>query len=246
MITADRPRPLAPHQGVGRRAEPGAGRHGVEARSCRRSRRSSRAASATSRSRTASRARSCRSSSTGRSVSRSSSRGGSGFFSGAAIGVPHLVPRRGVPSVPQAGDQLGPRRRRRARPAGAGAPSSAVGDGRSTNPQDAVLGMLSAIERLGARGPIHRLVVVGPDSDLERSKLVLALGCAIARNFDQPVALIDADLENGSASPSSSARPTSPAWPSASPVSSGSTRRCSASRTATPRSCSTAWCRPRA
>jgi len=74
----------------------------------------------------------------------------------------------------------------------------AVGDGRSTNPQDAVLGMLSAIERLGAAGPIHRLVVVGPESDIERSKLVLALGCAIARNFDQPVALIDADLENAS------------------------------------------------
>lgn len=73
---------------------------------------------------------------------------------------------------------------------------AAMGDGRSTNPQDAVLGMLSAIERLGANGPIHRLVVVGPDADPERSKLVLALGCAIARNFDQPVALIDADLEN--------------------------------------------------
>lgn len=73
---------------------------------------------------------------------------------------------------------------------------SAVGDGRGTNPQDAVLGMLSAIERLGARGPIHRLVVVGPESDVERSKLILALGCAIARNFDQPVALVDADLEN--------------------------------------------------
>jgi capsular polysaccharide biosynthesis protein len=73
---------------------------------------------------------------------------------------------------------------------------SAVGDGRNANPQDAVLGMLAAIERLGARGPIHRLVVVGPESDLERSKLVLALGCAIARNFDQPVALIDGDLEN--------------------------------------------------
>ena len=74
----------------------------------------------------------------------------------------------------------------------------AVGDGRGANPQDAVLAMLAAIERLGARGPIHRLVVVGPESDVERSKLVLALGCAIARNFDQPVALIDADLENAS------------------------------------------------
>jgi len=73
----------------------------------------------------------------------------------------------------------------------------AMGDGRGSNPQDAVLGMLSAIERLGARGPIHRLVVVGPEPDLERSKLVLALGCAIARNFDQPVALIDGDLEHG-------------------------------------------------
>ncbi|HKY16826.1 MAG TPA: hypothetical protein VJM33_18005, partial [Microthrixaceae bacterium] len=75
---------------------------------------------------------------------------------------------------------------------------SAVGDGRNANPQDAVLGMLSAIERLGARGPIHRLVVVGPEADIERSKLILALGCAIARNFDQPVALIDGDLENAS------------------------------------------------
>jgi Mrp family chromosome partitioning ATPase len=75
---------------------------------------------------------------------------------------------------------------------------NAVGDGKGANPQDSVLGMLSAIERLGARGPIHRLVVVGPSNDLERSKLVLALGCAIARNFDQPVALIDADLEHSS------------------------------------------------
>jgi capsular polysaccharide biosynthesis protein len=73
---------------------------------------------------------------------------------------------------------------------------SAIGDGRNANPQDAVLGVLAAIERLGVRGPIHRLVVVGPDSTLERSKLILALGCAIARNFDQPVALIDADLEH--------------------------------------------------
>jgi Mrp family chromosome partitioning ATPase/capsular polysaccharide biosynthesis protein len=74
----------------------------------------------------------------------------------------------------------------------------AMGDGRNANPQDAVLGMLAAIERIGARGPIHRLVVVGPEADLERSKLILALGCAIARNFDQPVALVDADLEHGS------------------------------------------------
>lgn len=74
----------------------------------------------------------------------------------------------------------------------------ALGDGRGANPQDAVLGMLAAIERLGAKGPIHRLVVVGPESDPERSKLILALSCAIARNFDQPVALVDADLENAS------------------------------------------------
>ncbi len=73
-----------------------------------------------------------------------------------------------------------------------------IGDGKSANPQDAVLSLLAAVERLGARGPIHRLVVVGPESNLERSKLVLALGCAFARNFDQPVALIDADLENSS------------------------------------------------
>lgn len=71
-----------------------------------------------------------------------------------------------------------------------------IGEGRNANPQDAVLGVLAAIERLGVRGPIHRLVVVGPDTSLERSKLILALGCAIARNFDQPVALIDADLEH--------------------------------------------------
>lgn len=77
---------------------------------------------------------------------------------------------------------------------------AAVGDGRSTNPQDAVLSMLAAVERLGARGPIHRLVIVAPEADPERSRLVLALGCAIARNFDQPVALIDADLENASLS----------------------------------------------
>ncbi|MCO5312510.1 MAG: hypothetical protein M9952_06180 [Microthrixaceae bacterium] len=75
-----------------------------------------------------------------------------------------------------------------------------IGDGRGTNPSDAVLGMLSAIERLGTAGPIHRLVVVGPEADLERSKLVLALGCAIARNFDQPVAIVDADLQNASLS----------------------------------------------
>jgi len=74
----------------------------------------------------------------------------------------------------------------------------AMGDGRGSNPQDAVLGMLSAIERLGADGPIHRLVMIGPEPDLERSKLVLALGCAIARNFDQPVAIVDGDLEHGS------------------------------------------------
>jgi len=74
---------------------------------------------------------------------------------------------------------------------------TAMGDGRNSNPQDAVLGMLAAIERLGSNGPIHRLVVVGPEADIERSKLVLALGCAIARNFDQPVALIDGDLEHG-------------------------------------------------
>lgn len=72
-----------------------------------------------------------------------------------------------------------------------------VGNGRSSNAQDAVLGMLAAIERLGVSGPIHRLVVVGPRSDEERSKLILALGSAIARNFDQPVAIVDADLEHG-------------------------------------------------
>ena len=71
-----------------------------------------------------------------------------------------------------------------------------LGDGQGPPPEEAVLSMLAAIERLGARGPIHRLVVVGPEADVERSKLVLALGCAIARNFEQPVVRINPDLEN--------------------------------------------------
>ncbi|MBK6668718.1 MAG: hypothetical protein IPG46_03160 [Actinobacteria bacterium] len=73
----------------------------------------------------------------------------------------------------------------------------AVGVDPDGSPSDAVLGMLSAIELLGADGPIHRLVVVGPSEDEERSRLVLALGCAIARDFDQPVALVDANLASG-------------------------------------------------
>ncbi len=70
--------------------------------------------------------------------------------------------------------------------------------GRSGNPQDAVAGVISAVERLSLNEPIHRLVLVGPGTSQERATLSLAMANVIARSFGQPVALVDADLETGS------------------------------------------------
>ncbi len=70
--------------------------------------------------------------------------------------------------------------------------------GRSGNPQDAVAGVISAVERLSVNEPIHRLVLVGPGTSAERATLSLAIANVIARSFGQPVALVDADLEHGS------------------------------------------------
>ncbi len=67
--------------------------------------------------------------------------------------------------------------------------------GRGANPQDAVAGVISAVERMSLSEPIHRLVLVGSDWGPDRSVLALALSCVIARSFGQPVALVDADLE---------------------------------------------------
>ena len=69
--------------------------------------------------------------------------------------------------------------------------------GRGSNPQDAVAGVISAVERLSLNEPIHRLVLVGADDGADRAQLALALACVIARSFGQPVALVDADLEQG-------------------------------------------------
>jgi len=72
--------------------------------------------------------------------------------------------------------------------------------GRGGNPQDAVAGVISAVERLSLNEPIHRLVLVGADKGPDRSVLALALSCVIARSFGQPVALVDADLEQATLS----------------------------------------------
>ena len=69
--------------------------------------------------------------------------------------------------------------------------------GRGGNAQDAVAGVISAVERLSLNEPIHRLVLVGADNGIDRSALALALACVVARSFGQPVALVDADLERG-------------------------------------------------
>lgn len=69
--------------------------------------------------------------------------------------------------------------------------------GRGRNPQDAVAGVIAAVERLSLNEPIHRLVLVGADDGGDRAQLALALACVIARSFGQPVALVDADLESG-------------------------------------------------
>lgn len=66
---------------------------------------------------------------------------------------------------------------------------------RGANPQDTIAGVISSIERLSLNEPVHRLVLVGSDGAGERAELALALACTIARSFGQPVALIDADLD---------------------------------------------------
>lgn len=66
---------------------------------------------------------------------------------------------------------------------------------RGANPQDTIAGVISSIERLSLNEPVHRLVLVGSDGAAERAELSLALACTIARSFGQPVALIDADLD---------------------------------------------------
>ncbi len=68
---------------------------------------------------------------------------------------------------------------------------------RGVNPQDSVAGVVTAVERLSLNEPVHRLVLVGAGSGPERAELALALSCTIARSFGQPVALIDADLDQG-------------------------------------------------
>lgn len=70
--------------------------------------------------------------------------------------------------------------------------------GRTGNPRDSVAGVISAVERLSLDEPIHRLVLVGPDSGPDRALMSLALANVIARSFGQPVALVDADLQSGS------------------------------------------------
>jgi hypothetical protein len=56
------------------------------------------------------------------------------------------------------------------------------------------LGVVTAVERLSLNEPVHRLVLVGSGSGLERAELALALSCTIAA-FRPTGALIDADLD---------------------------------------------------
>lgn len=67
---------------------------------------------------------------------------------------------------------------------------------RGANPQDTVAGVVAAVERLSLNEPVHRLVLVGSDDGVDRAEIALALACMVARSFGQPVALIDADLDN--------------------------------------------------
>jgi Mrp family chromosome partitioning ATPase len=69
---------------------------------------------------------------------------------------------------------------------------------RGSNPQDSVAGVVTAVERLSLNEPVHRLVLTGSGQGTERAELALALSCTIARSFGQPVALIDADLDEAS------------------------------------------------
>lgn len=66
---------------------------------------------------------------------------------------------------------------------------------RGANPQDSVAGIITAVERLSLNEPVHRLVLVGAGGAAPRAELALALACTVARSFGQPVALIDADLD---------------------------------------------------
>lgn len=68
---------------------------------------------------------------------------------------------------------------------------------RGSSAQDSVSGIVAAVERLSLNEPVHRLVLVGADDGAQRAELALGLSCMIARSFGQPVALIDADLDNG-------------------------------------------------
>ena len=49
--------------------------------------------------------------------------------------------------------------------------------GRGANPQDAVAGVIAAVERLSLNEAIHRLVLVGADDGEDRAQLALAMAC---------------------------------------------------------------------
>ncbi len=68
---------------------------------------------------------------------------------------------------------------------------------RGASPQDSVAGVVAAVERLSLNDSVHRLVLVGTGEGEDRAEMALALSCVIARSFGQPVALIDADMDNG-------------------------------------------------
>ncbi len=68
---------------------------------------------------------------------------------------------------------------------------------RGASAQDSVAGVVAAVERLSLNDSVHRLVLVGTGDGEDRAEMALALSCVIARSFGQPVALIDADLDNG-------------------------------------------------
>lgn len=68
---------------------------------------------------------------------------------------------------------------------------------RGASVADSVAGVVSAVERLSLNEPVHRLVLIGAGDGADRSAMALALSCTIAKSFGQPVALIDADLDEG-------------------------------------------------
>lgn len=71
---------------------------------------------------------------------------------------------------------------------------------RHSTPDDVVAGVVTAVERLAPNEPIHRLVLVGTGDGTSRATLALALASSIARSFGQPVAIIDADLDDATLS----------------------------------------------